>query len=246
MYVIKNAFKCIGRAKSRNLLIGVIVFVLAVSACIGLSIRQAAESAKTSALDQLSVTATISFDRQSMMNNKKPPEEGASSGADKRFDREQFTENMNKAQGLTLEEYKTYATATSVKDFYYTLTVYCNGSEGLEPITTESQDNTPQSDTKQENSPFGGGMMNNPMGGKGQMMAGMNTNSDFTLVGYSSDAAMTDFSSGVSSVTSGSVFAEGSGEYTCIISAELAAYNDLAVGDSISLTNANQEEEIYP
>ena len=67
MYILKNALRCISRAKGRNILIGIIVLVIAVSACLGLSIRQAAESARSDTLDTLSVTATISFDRQSMM-----------------------------------------------------------------------------------------------------------------------------------------------------------------------------------
>lgn len=46
MYILKNALKCIGRAKGRNILIGIIALVIAISACIGLSIRQAAENAK--------------------------------------------------------------------------------------------------------------------------------------------------------------------------------------------------------
>ena len=67
MYIIKNAFRCISRAKGRNILIGIIALVIAVSACIGLSIRQAAQNAKANALDGLSVTASISYDRGSMM-----------------------------------------------------------------------------------------------------------------------------------------------------------------------------------
>ena len=50
MYIIKNAFRCIGRSKGRNILIGIIALVIAISACIGLSIRQASENAKTTAL----------------------------------------------------------------------------------------------------------------------------------------------------------------------------------------------------
>ena len=46
MYIIKNALRCISRAKGRNVLIGIIALVIAISACLGLSIRQAAESAK--------------------------------------------------------------------------------------------------------------------------------------------------------------------------------------------------------
>ena len=59
MYIVKNALKCISRSKGRNVLIGIIALVIAISACIGLSIRQAAESAKASALEGMSVTGTI-------------------------------------------------------------------------------------------------------------------------------------------------------------------------------------------
>ena len=54
MYIIKNAFKCIGRSMGRNVLVGIIALVLAISACIGLSIRQAADSTKASALKGMS------------------------------------------------------------------------------------------------------------------------------------------------------------------------------------------------
>ena len=250
MYIIKNALKCIGRAKGRNLLIGLIVFVLAASACIGLSIRQASEDAKESTLENLSITATISFDRQSMMSGMKPPEQGQDGEEPEGFDRDSFMENMNKAQNLTLDEYKAYAEAPSVESFYYTLTAYCDGSEGFEPVTTETEEETEQSDSS--GFPFGGGeenpfsgMMNRPMGGKGQMMAGINTDSDFTLIGYSSDEAMEDFASGVTTVTSGSVFEEATTQYTCLISSELATFNSLAVGDTVTFTNTNAQDETY-
>ena len=67
MYIIKNALRCISRSAGRNILIGIIVTVIAVSSCLGLSINQAAESARKETLASLSVTATISFDRQSIM-----------------------------------------------------------------------------------------------------------------------------------------------------------------------------------
>ena len=68
MYIIKNALRCIDRSKGRNVLIGIIALVIAISACLGLSIRQAAESAKSSALDNMNITATISYDRSSAMS----------------------------------------------------------------------------------------------------------------------------------------------------------------------------------
>ena len=60
MYIIKNAWKSISRSKGRNILIGIIVAVIAISSCIGLSIRNAAKKAEEQGLESLSVTATIS------------------------------------------------------------------------------------------------------------------------------------------------------------------------------------------
>ena len=69
MYIVKNAIRCVCRAKGRSILIGIIALVIAIAACIGLSIRQAADSARESALEGMSVTATIELDRGGMMNN---------------------------------------------------------------------------------------------------------------------------------------------------------------------------------
>ncbi len=255
MYIIKNALKCIGRAKGRNFLLGLIVFVLAASACVGLSIRQASENAKESTLEQLNVTASISFDRQSMMSGMKPPS-GEQGEGDSRpsFDREQFTESMSKAQSLTLEEYETYAKASTVQDFYYTQTAYCNGNDDFLPVTTDSEEEESSSNSQNQGgfNPFGGSGSSgnpfggrNPMGDKGGMMAGVNTDSDFTIIGYSADAAMTDFADGVATITTGSMFEEQTEEYTCVISSELATYNSLAVGDTVVFANVNNEEETY-
>lgn len=75
MYIIKNALRCISRSKARNVLIGIIVLVIAISACIGLSIRQAAEKARTETLNSMSITANISFDRRSAMGDMERLEE---------------------------------------------------------------------------------------------------------------------------------------------------------------------------
>jgi putative ABC transport system ATP-binding protein len=113
--------------------------VIAVSACLGLSIRQAAASAKASALEGISITATISCDRAGQMGRI------GSSGGDVfggfgGFDRSQFSDIMGSASSLTVDEYKKYAAAESVSDFYYTVTAYCNGSDGLSPVSDEDTD----------------------------------------------------------------------------------------------------------
>ena len=243
MYIMKNALRCIGRSKGRNILIGIIALVIAISACIGLSIRQAAESAKTSALEGMSVTATISYDRASAMGNMsggRPGMGGGFSGGS--FDPSQFGDIMGKGSSLTLEEYQKYAGAESVQDFYYTLTAYFNGSENFSPVSDETEDS--DSDGELEGSLGSGGMSGFPggMGGKDFMRG---ASGDFSVIGYSSDSSMTAFVNGTASIVDGSMFEEGTSELLCVISEELAMYNGLAVGDTIIVTNPSLESETY-
>lgn len=240
MYIIKNALRCIGRSKGRNVLISIIALVIAVSACLGLSIRQAAESAKESTLDDLTITANISYDRSSMMNDMmgggQRPEDGG-------FDRDQFADMMGNASELTLEEYQTYANAESVQDFYYTLTASFNGNDEILPVSDETEETEDSEDTESESGMGGfGGPMGFPNGGRGNMF----TSSDFSVIGYSSDNSMTAFIDGTASVLDGgTMFEEGTTEKVCVISEELAIYNDLSVGDKIILENPSLESETY-
>ncbi len=224
MYILKNALRNIRRSKMRNLLIGVIVLVIATACCLGLSIRQAAVNAKKAGLENLTVTAQISFDRQSMMQ-----------GFGNKEDRLQ---GLQKMQELTLEQMQTYAKNENVKDFYYSLSVSMSAGEDLSPVETQFSGG---SDNSQGGMPsFGGGQGG---GGFKQMMGGMGTQGDFTLSAYSTFDAMTAFAEGTSAVTSGSFFEIDSTENTCVISDELATLNELAVGDTITLLNPNDTEE---
>ncbi len=232
MYIIKNAFRCISRSLGRNILIGIIVLVISVSACIGLSIRQAAQNTKEETKAQMNITATISFDRRSMMGEMG---EGG-------FDREQFADKIGEAQSLTIEEYEKYSNAEAVEDFYYSITASLDGNDDFLPVST-------QTESEQENASsnsFGGGF--GGFGGSfgGGMMGGRQmTSGDFSIIGYSSDAAMTDFINGTVTISEGAVFEENTENYDCIISEELATYNDLDLGRAIKLINPNNEEEIY-
>ena len=246
MYILKNALKCISRSKGRNILIGLIAFVIALSACLGLSIRQAAESAKEDTLEDMTITASISFDRQSMMSgmNTRPDEGGGAEGGGG-FDRSQFSSMMEEAESLTLEDYETYAEADTVKDFYYTLTAYFDGSDDLEAVSTDTSTEADASDSETEAVPensgrgFAGG--GTAPGGRG----GMTASGDFTVTGYSGENAMTAFLNGTASVSDGQVFEEATTENVCIIPEELAIYNELEVGDVITLTNPASETETY-
>ena len=246
MYIVKNAIRCIGRAKGRNILIGIIALVIAVSACIGLSIRQASESAKASALDGMSVTATIQYDRASAMGEMsggRPSGNGSGGRPSMSFDKNQFAGMMGNSSTLSLEEYQKYASAESVDDFYYTLTAYFNGSENFSPVSDETEDS--DSDSELEESFGSGGMSGFPggMGGGKDFMR--RASGDFSIIGYSSDSSMTAFVNGNASIVDGSMFEEGTSELLCVISEELAMYNSLSVGDTIIISNPSLESETY-
>ena len=246
MYIIKNAFRCIGRSKGRNILIGIIALVIAVSACIGLSIRQAAESSKAAALEELSVTVTIQYDRASAMDNiagGRPSGDGGGGRPTMSFDKNEFANMMGKSSSLTLDEYKKYAEAESVEDFYYTLTAYFNGSESFSAVTDEFEE---EEETNEESSSNSQGMPQMPGGFGGMSFGRGGASGDFSIVGYSSDSAMTAFVNGNASILDGgTMFEEGTSELVCVISEELATYNTLAVGDSIVISNPSNEEETY-
>lgn len=248
MYILKNALKSISRSKGRNVLIGIIVLVISVAACIGLSIQNAAEDAREATLEGITITAQISVDRNAMMSdmmeNMQPGEDGGMPS----FDRDSFRENMKSIEGLTVEEMQEYAKLDTVKSFYYTMSVSMDGSE-IEPVSNNSaeEDDSESTENSTQNGPgmqFGGGMPGG-MFGKGFERGTMGEQGDFTLVGYSSDEAMVEFLDGTCKIVDGNVFEEGTEKYQCIITDELATYNDISVGDVIKLANPNDEEEIY-
>lgn len=207
MHIIKNAFKCIGRSRGRNILIGVIVFVIAVSACIGLSIRQAAENAKSETLEGLTITATISFDRRKAMNDMISGDKNgdSSEGGRPSFDRDKFAGFMGESSSLTLDEYKKYAEAESVKDFYYSVSASFNGNDDFLPVSNDASSGDDTSATTESNR-GPNGFFQPPDDKRSQMMGAQ---SDFTVVGYSSESAMTSFIDGTATIVDGAVFTEG-------------------------------------
>lgn len=215
MYIVKHAVRSICRSKGRSILIGVILFVLALCSCIGLGIQKAADSSRTAMEALTNITATIETDRRGMMEQAQPPE----GGQPLEGDREAMREQLQELQSLTLEELQTYAQADSVSAFYYTGTLYMAGTDELEAVTSSQSESRP-----------------GPSGG-------LSTDS-FALIGYSSDEAMSDFIDGTASISEGSMFAEGGSDPVCVISSELALYNDISVGDEITLQDQDGTVEL--
>ena len=242
MYIIKNALRSINRSKGRNILIGIIVLVIAISSCVALSIREAANSAKESYLEDLEISAQISLDRGKMMERFAGGEPGG-------FDRDSMKNMLSNQEELSLEEMLSYAEANSVKGFYYSATTSVDAGENWEPIDTTGIEGDEDTEEESTNNQFGGlpnmiqgmrpGMGGNMMGGR------MGLEGDCTIVGYSSDSAMVEFLNGNSSITEGEMFEEGTENYDCVISDELAAYNELEVGGTLTIVNPNDEEISY-
>lgn len=217
MLIIKNALSNIGSAKGRNILIGIIVLVIAVSSCISLAVKQSAKKAEENGLENLSVSASISYDREKLRE----------SGTD-------FREQLQNVQELTLDEMQAYAESEYVKEFRYTTSSAMNGGSALEAIGASTE-------TESESAPGGQGMPGQETPGGGKEFA----QGDVTITGYSDYSAMTDFVSGRNKIEDGEMFEVESDAYECIISAELAAYNNLKAGDTIQLTNPNNEEQVF-
>ena len=229
MYILKNALKSITRNKARNILVGIVVLVIAVSSCIALSIREAAETAKKSTLDSLSITGQISFNRSSAMSEMK--EQG-----------EMNMDNLKK-DALTLEDYMLYTGALSEGDsYYYTLSTSFNAAGTTLAYGNEEETNETTTDEASETENMKGGMMPD-MGKEGSM----ESQGDFSVTGYSSyESIMSLFGTdGTCTISDGQMFDETSEDLTCVISDELAMYNSLAVGDKITISNPENETETY-
>ncbi|MEG0456866.1 MAG: ABC transporter permease [Oscillospiraceae bacterium] len=233
MYIIKNALRSIARSKGRNILIGIIIFVIATATCIALSIMQAAETAKKGSLDLINITAQISYDRQKQMENFTPPEtQSGETQQPPEMDKDAFKQMLN-GNSLSIDELQTYSKAESVKNFYYTVSSSLNATDEFEAISSSNG----MSESVQATPSIGND--NKGSGGKGINQG------DFTIVGYSSDDAMTNFKEGICKITSGEMFEEQTEKLECIISDELAALNSIAVGDVIKFVNPNNENETF-
>ena len=233
--ILANALKSISRSKGRNILIGIIVLTIAASSCVALAIQNAAESAKTAGLDAQTITGTIAVDREKLMERV---QEGGMETA---------RTLMQEYTALSLDDMKFYADSQFVKDFYYTSNVSLNASGQLSAYGAEESDS---SDGDASNSQDGNVMFQTPQqfnggGGRSVMIAGAVAIGDFSVTGYSSEAAMTKFISGESQITDGAMFDTDSADMMCLISNEVAVLNGISVGDTITLESPITEGETY-
>lgn len=216
MYIIKNALRNIYRSKVRSCLIAIILFILALSSCIGLSIQQAAKTSKEASMELTNITAQIEVNRTHIM-------EQARENSSSQNEKEMMKDALGSIQSLSLKELQTYASSSYVKNFYYTGSISLNGNDDLEAVS--SQNSAP-----------------NGMQGEKEGKMPFNISGDFTIIGYSSDDAMTSFIDGTNTISDGSMFEEGKDNADVVISSELASLNNIAVNDTLTFTDPNNED----
>lgn len=219
MYVFKNALKSITRSKGRNILIGIIITVIATSSCIALSIKNAANKLMESYKSSYDVEATLTLNRSEMRGEaKKQKQESQTTTQD----------FMSSIPELNMEMVQDYGNSNVVKNYSYTIQTNLNASN-IEKVSSEETNNP----------------MGNMPGNRKQEGIDNKVTGDFTIKGYSSLDAMTEFVNGTYQITSGSIFNIDSTEKECVISEELAEQNNLSVGSEMVLQNPNNSEESY-
>lgn len=258
MYILKNAVTSIKRNKGRNILIGIILIVIAVSCTITLAIRSSAIKIVNAYEEKNPIEATIEMNRETLMQYLR----------DGNKTQEEMINAFNEIKAVSEDEIINYGTSDYVKSYYYTYSLGVdakNLTEATDSLVKETTTTKTETTRKTQTRNFGGnGKM--PPGGMGGNFGGSRTNTTttkkttttktekifnekaqdgaFTLVGYNSYEDMQDFINGNYTITSGSVSSDFESN-NCVISEELATLNNLSVGDVITIVDPKTTSNTY-
>ena len=207
MFILKNAWISIKRNKGRNILIGIIILIIACACTITLAIKNTAVDLIDSYKSAYDKEVTIGFNRENMMKGFDPSQEEGRESAREKFDN---------IASYTISDVEKFADSYYIESYYYTYGVGLNGNS-IEKAEIESNNDMPNG--------FGHGRENNM------------SSTDFTLTGYSSQDAMSEFISGaytMSEITDNAWDIAFNGNYI-FINEELASYNNLKLNDKVKL-----------
>jgi putative ABC transport system permease protein len=154
---------------------------------------------------------------------------------------ENMQDAFSAASSISVEDIENYGDSDYVTDYYYTMTVGVNSSS-LEAASMDMSSNNDDNSSSTEEK--GGNMPDGGMQGGGKMGFSNSTSGDFTLTGYSSISAMSDFIEGTYKISDGEVSTDFSAD-NCIINSELATLNNISVGDVITITDALDDSITY-
>ena len=216
MFIFKNALISITRNKGRNILIGIIVMAIAAASTITLAINNTASDLINSYQSAYDKELTITFNRENMTKDF---------DFSKREKLDDMKEKFNNISSYTVSDVEKFAESDYVKSYYYTYDVSLNGNN-IEKATSEKSSDEENSDMP--SFPGGSGGMSRDFGGSSY---------DFTLNGYSSLEAMSEFIKGtyeMVEIADDAWEKAFDGNYI-FINEELASYNNLKLGDTFKL-----------
>ena len=250
MYILKNAFVSISRNKGRNVLIAIIITVIAAACAITLSIRNSATKIVDAYDSKYNVEASIGMDRSSLMNSfMGRDEENFEDGSEsKKHSREEMIDMFNNIDSITVEEIDKYGDSKYVSSYYYIYQTNMDAEDLEEATDSLIKESTTTTIKREEFGGFpgrpGGSQSTTTTTKREEIFNAKAANGAFTVIGYSSYSAMSDFISGNYTIIDGSVSSDFTTN-TCVISQELAELNELEVGSKIVLVDPEDEDLTY-
>ena len=264
MYIFKNAITSIRRSKGRNILIGIIIIVIAVSCTITLAITESANQIVSAYEEKNAIESTIEMNRNTLMKYLR----------DNNKSQEEMVEAFNNIENITEEEINNYGNSKYVKDYYYTYELNVdakNLTEATDSLVKETTTTKTETTTSTKTKRFGGttppsGVPNRNGKGSNNSSSGSSTTTTtkrktttkqvekifnekagsgaFKLIGYNSYEDMKDFINGNYIITDGEVSSNFESD-SCVISEELSTLNKLSVGDTITIIDPKTTSKTY-
>lgn len=212
--MIKNALLSIKKNVGKTILLFVLMCVIANFVIAGLSIKSATSKSMDQVRTSLGSDVTLSYNMQNMMKNR---EKGAA---------------MDEAvSDMTIGMADQLKTLKYVESYNYTVSIGVT-SEDIDPVETNTSEDTTTSNEQQ--------MPGRNQGEQPKML----DNNDFTVVGNTTMANLSDFTEGNYVLKSGRLLtADDATTTNCVIESNLASDNDLAVGDTFAVTATNDDDE---
>lgn len=232
MNFFKRALRAVTRRKVKSLLLLVIFFVIANLLLAGFAIRDATDKAKSAARSELGATLTLSFDQQkareeamsAMQQNGTEGTDGKRQRPDFQMDTEPVTEEMALlVAGLEHVQAYNYIVNAS------------GAADDFDPVETGT-DSSGAQDIPADipGKPDGGGKD-----------TGSFTMPDVTVVGVYASALYSGFSNGDYTLEEGEhiLYDADNGALPALVEKTLAAYNNLSVGDTLTVSAMTESGE---
>ncbi|WP_265456396.1 ABC transporter permease [Enterococcus sp. HY326] len=211
----------------------ILVFVLA-----GLTIQSAANQAITNAQNDTGATVTLAASREAQFGGGAPSEDATDSSDSEtagQIDPGGFT-----ATPVNVSDAEAIAELDNVASYSLESSSTAMAGDDVSAITssdsssTESSTETDTAEAGEMGGGMGGGMM---AGGQGGGMSG-----DFQVSGVSETALASDFSDGIAEIIDGEgITAADADTNNVVIETTLAEANGLAVGDTFTLQNSDED-----